>query len=86
MNSDRRSTAIRSRLKKRILVQAQGGAGFQSAGILKYVEELKRGTNTGIGLKDFFKMASSYLSTHRLTEDRVRRARRAASMTNMAVP
>ena len=37
---------VRSHLKKRILVQDQGGAEFQTAGILKYVEDLKRGTNT----------------------------------------
>ena len=38
----------RSHLKKWILVQGQGGAEFQPAGILKYVEELERGPNTGI--------------------------------------
>jgi hypothetical protein len=45
---------IRSRLKNRILVQVQGGTEFQSADILKYFEELKRGPNTEIGTKDFF--------------------------------
>ena len=37
----------------------QGGAEFQLAGVLKYVEDLKRGTNTEIGPKDFFEMASN---------------------------
>ena len=46
--------------KKRILVQDQGGAEFQAAGKLKYVEDLKLGTNTEIGPKDFFEMASIY--------------------------
>jgi hypothetical protein len=36
----------RSHLKNRILVQDQGGADVQPAGILKYSEELKRGPNT----------------------------------------
>jgi hypothetical protein len=46
-----------SHLKKRILVQDQGGAEFQPAGILKYVEDLKRGTNAEVGPKDFFEIA-----------------------------
>ena len=37
---------IRSHLKNRILVQDQGGAEVQPAGILKYSEELKREPNT----------------------------------------
>jgi hypothetical protein len=49
-----------SYLKKKILVQDQGAAEFQTAGILKYVEDLKRGTNTEIGPKDFFEIASNY--------------------------
>jgi hypothetical protein len=48
----------RSRLKNRILVQYQGGAKLQPAGILKYSEELKRRPNTEIELKDIFEMAS----------------------------
>ena len=48
----------KSRLKNRILVQGQGGGEFQSEGILKYSEELKRGLNTEIGPKDIFEMAS----------------------------
>jgi hypothetical protein len=51
-------TTSRSHLKNRILAQGQGGAEFQPAGILKYVEELKRGPNTEIGKKDFFEIAS----------------------------
>ncbi|MEJ2656823.1 MAG: hypothetical protein P8012_06455 [Desulfobacterales bacterium] len=35
----------------------------QLAGILKYVEDLRRGLNADIGRKDFFEMASS-LSAH----------------------
>jgi len=41
---------------------AQGGAALQPAGILKYVEDLKRGPNTEIGQKDFFEIASIYLT------------------------
>jgi len=48
----------RTHLKNRILVQDRGGAGFQTAGILLYVEDLKRGTNKDIGPKDIFKMGS----------------------------
>jgi hypothetical protein len=49
----------RSHLKIRILVQDQGGADVQPAGILKYSEELKRGPNKEIGPKGFFEMASN---------------------------
>jgi hypothetical protein len=49
----------RSHLKKRVLVQVQGGPELQPAGILKYSEELKQGTNTEIGLKNFFEIASN---------------------------
>jgi len=45
------------------LVQGQGGADVQPAGILKYSEELKRGPNTEIGPKDFFEIAYSELAT-----------------------
>ena len=51
--------ASRSHLKKRVLAQVQGGPELQPAGILKYSEELKQGTNTEIGLKNFFEIASS---------------------------
>ena len=56
----------RSHLKNRILAQGQGGTEFQSAGILKYVEELKQGPNTEIGTKVFFEIASTpWLSSER---------------------
>jgi hypothetical protein len=41
------------------LAQYQGGNAFQSAGILKYVEDLEQGPNAEIELKDFFEMASN---------------------------
>jgi hypothetical protein len=41
------------------LGQDQGGAELQPAGILKYVEDLKRGPNTEVGPKDFFEIASN---------------------------
>jgi CheY-like chemotaxis protein len=37
-----------------MMVQGQGGSEFQSAGILKYVEDLKRGPNAEFDSKDFF--------------------------------
>ncbi len=48
----------RSHLQKRILVQDVGGFGFQTAGILRYIEDLKPESNTQIGPKDFFEIAS----------------------------
>jgi hypothetical protein len=54
-----RVVVIRSHLKKKILVQDQGGVEFQPAGILKYVEDLKRRPNAEIGPKDFFEIALS---------------------------
>ena len=56
----------RSHLKKRILVQDQGGAEFQTDGvavtaiadILRYFEDVKRGPNAEVGPKDFFEMVS----------------------------
>ena len=58
----------RSHLKNKILVHIRGGAEFQTdgaavtatAGILKYFEDLKRGTNPASGgrPKDIFKIAS----------------------------
>jgi len=50
---------FRSHLKNRILVQSQGGLEFQSAGILKYFEDLKQKPNAGFGPKDIFEIASS---------------------------
>jgi len=55
---------FRSHLKNRIFAQGQGGTEFQPAGILKYVEDLKRGPNTEIGQKDFFEIASSIIIGH----------------------
>ena len=49
------SLRTRSHLKKKILVQGQGGSEFQTAGILKYVEDLKQGPNAEIGPKDFLR-------------------------------
>jgi len=43
------------------LVQVQGGAELQPAGILEYSEDLKQGPNAEIGPKDFFEMASTLL-------------------------
>ena len=57
----------RSHLKIRILVQGQGGNEFQPAGILMYVEELKRVPNAGIEPKDFFEIASNNSHTKILT-------------------
>jgi len=41
------------------LVQDRGGAEFQTAGKLFYVEDLKRDTNKDIGPKDIFEMGSN---------------------------
>jgi hypothetical protein len=48
-----------SYLKIRIFVRDQGKTETQPAGILQYVEDLRRRFNTDIGRKDFFEMASS---------------------------
>ena len=45
-------------LKNRIWVQDQGGVEFQTAGILRYVEDLGLGANADIGPKDIFEIAS----------------------------
>jgi hypothetical protein len=45
------------------LVQDQGGVEFQPAGILKYVEDLKRRPNAEIGPKGFFEIASILIFT-----------------------
>ena len=55
-----RTKVARRYLKIRILAQGQGGSGIQPAGILKYVEDLKRGANAVIGLKNFFEMPSNH--------------------------
>jgi hypothetical protein len=49
---------IRTYLKKWILVQGAGGAGFQTAGIRRYFEYLETGPNTQIGPEDFFEIGS----------------------------
>jgi hypothetical protein len=43
-----------------MLVQDRDGFFFQPAGILKYVEDLKRGANKDMGPKDYFEMAGSH--------------------------
>jgi hypothetical protein len=42
------------------LVQDRGGAEFKTAGILLYVEDLKRGSNKEVGPKDIFEMSSHF--------------------------
>jgi len=49
---------IRSYLKKRILVQGQGGRYIRTGGILQYFEDLDLAPNAEIGPKDFFETAS----------------------------
>jgi len=49
----------RSYLKKRILVQNQGGREIKPGGILAYFEDLNRAPNAEFGLKDFFEIAYS---------------------------
>ena len=44
------------------MVQDRGGAEFQTAGNLLYVEDLKRGTNKDMGPKDIFEMGSNLVS------------------------
>jgi hypothetical protein len=51
--------SLRSYLKYRVLVQGQGGLGFQPAGIHWYFEELKPEPNTEIGPKNIFEIASN---------------------------
>jgi hypothetical protein len=59
---------IRSHLKKKDLVKYRGGAEFQPAVIHQYFEDLKRGTNKEIGLKDSFEIASNIM-LHPFTVD-----------------
>jgi len=49
---------FRTQLKNRILAQDRDGAELQTAGILLYVEDLKRGTNKDVGPKDIFELGS----------------------------
>jgi len=53
--------AFRSYLKIRIFGRDQGEAEDQPAGILQYVEDLRRRLNADIGRKDFFEMTSGLL-------------------------
>jgi hypothetical protein len=53
------------------LVQDRGGAEFKTAGILLYVEDLKRGSNKDIGPKDIFEMGSKPIPQTTLAKDRV---------------
>jgi len=46
-------------LKKRILVQGQGGHDIQTGGILPYFEDLNSASSAEIGPKDFFEIAST---------------------------
>ncbi len=46
----------RTYLKKRILVQNQGGREVQPGGILAYFEDLNRAPNAEFGPKGFFEM------------------------------
>ena len=50
---------FRTHLKKRILVQNQGGREVQPGGILLYFEDLNRAPNAEFGPKDFFEMGST---------------------------
>jgi hypothetical protein len=59
---------LRNHVKIRIFGRDQGEAETQTAGILKYVEDLSRGLNADIGRKDFFEMASSDKPQRRLLE------------------
>ena len=59
----RESEMYRTYLKIKILVLNQGGVELQPAGILKYVEDLKRGSNAEFGPKDYFEMGYSQSST-----------------------
>jgi hypothetical protein len=46
------------KVSRRISAGQERGTKFQTAGILRYVEELKRGPNIEIETKDFFEIAS----------------------------
>ena len=54
-----------------ILAQGQGGDEFQPAGILKYVEDLKRGLNVEIGPKDIVEIASKRIAVTLFRDDAV---------------
>ncbi len=48
--------------QKKDFGQTSRGAKLQPAEILRYFEELKRGTNKEIGPKDFFEIASTRMT------------------------
>ena len=54
-----RTSEYRSYLKIRIFGRDQDETENQPTGILRYVEDLRRGLNADIGQKDFFEMASN---------------------------
>jgi hypothetical protein len=56
---------MRSHLKKRTLVQGQGGRYIRTGGILQYLEDLNLTPNAEIGPKDFFEIASSKIKSRR---------------------
>ena len=60
------------------MVQVRGGAEFKTAGILKYFEDFKRGTNKEIGPKDYFEIASNVLR-------RLMRLKRYAMLLSLAL-
>jgi hypothetical protein len=60
------ASSTRSHLKNWIFDRDQGETEDQPAGILKYVEDLRRGLNADIGRKDFFEMASNQWLTETL--------------------
>ena len=53
-----RIDVIRGHLKNRIFDSNQGATENQPAGILKYVEDLRRGSNAELVRKDIFKIIS----------------------------
>jgi len=67
VSCQRKYILIRSYLKIRIYERDQDEAEDQPTGILKYVEDLRRGLNADIGRKDFFEMASSQSPSDSLT-------------------
>ena len=61
-SEDFMSDMTRSYLKIKIFGRNQGASENQPAGILKYVEDLKRGCNAEFGRKDFFEIASNLMA------------------------
>jgi hypothetical protein len=66
------------------LVQGQGGSEVKPAGILKYSEDLKRRSNSEIGPKDFFEMASiTYLKNKIKAQGKARNGEKAESANDL---